>query len=189
MHVAEPWERRCGACDGIGRVMSLAWAAWHEEYGNRERIADLPTRLHALAEHVRRVPSEADAMVCPECGGEGVVVTELGAALLDFLNRRLEPPPAPQPEPPAHQPPTWDGRQDGSAASYYERPTQPSMAAQPHSPAPASVAATPDWRLHAPPNAVAARDPRAQSNGPPAWGTGDPSRSRPRPEWRAHDWD
>jgi hypothetical protein len=89
MTVAEPWERPCTTCDGSGRVISQAWLAWHAEYGELERLTDMTARLTALAEHVRRAPREPEETICPECGGEGVVVTELGLALLDFLDRRF----------------------------------------------------------------------------------------------------
>jgi len=116
MTAAEPWERPCSTCDGRGRVISPAWLAWHAEYGQLERLTDVTARLTALAEHVRRAPREPEEAICAECGGEGVVVTDLGLALLDFLDRRFgvrprtpkaEPrslPPAPPTDPPGAGP-------------------------------------------------------------------------------------
>jgi hypothetical protein len=89
MTAAEPWERPCTTCDGSGRVISQAWLAWHAEYGRLERLTDMTSRLTALADHVRRTPQEPEEATCPECGGDGVVVTELGLVLLDFLDRRF----------------------------------------------------------------------------------------------------
>lgn len=89
MTAAQPWERACSTCDGSGRVISAAWLAWHAEYGQLERLTDVTARLTALAAHVRRTPREPEEAICWECGGEGVVVTELGLALLDFLDRRF----------------------------------------------------------------------------------------------------
>lgn len=132
MTAAEPWERPCSTCDGSGRVISRAWLAWHMEYGQLERLTDMTSRLTALAEHVRRAPQEPEEATCPECGGDGVVVTELGLALLDFLDRRFGiRPRTPRAEsrspqgPPAIEPPRadpyggsgigWTGATDQSA--------------------------------------------------------------------------
>lgn len=115
MTAAEPWERPCTTCDGSGRVVSLAWLAWHAEYGRLERLTDVTARLTALADHVRQAPQEPEEAICPECGGDGVVVTELGLALLDFLDRRFGVRPrTPKPEsralppPPPIEPPRVD---------------------------------------------------------------------------------
>ena len=89
MTVAGPWERPCTTCDGSGRVISQAWLAWHAEYDRLERLSEVTVRLSALADHVRRAPQEPERATCPECGGDGVVVTEQGLALLDFLDRRF----------------------------------------------------------------------------------------------------
>jgi hypothetical protein len=132
MTAAEPWERPCSTCDGSGRVISQAWLAWHAEYGQLERLTDVTARLTALADHVRRAPREPEEATCPECGGDGVVVTDLGLALLDFLDRRFgvrprtpksEPralPPPPPIEPPRVDPHgrsgiAWTGPADQSA--------------------------------------------------------------------------
>jgi hypothetical protein len=132
MTAAEPWERPCTTCDGSGRVISQAWLAWHADYGQLERLTDVTARLTALADHVRQTPREPEEATCPECGGDGVVVTELGLALLDFLDRRfgVRPrTPKPQsralPPPPAIEPPrvdphgrsgiAWTGPADQSA--------------------------------------------------------------------------
>jgi hypothetical protein len=132
MTAAEPWERPCTTCDGSGRVISQAWLAWHAEYVKLERMTDVTARLAALAKHVRRAPQEPEEATCPECGGEGVVVTELGLTLLDFLDRRFgvrqrtpkaEPrslPPPPPIEPPRADPhgrpgTAWTGPADQSA--------------------------------------------------------------------------
>jgi hypothetical protein len=88
MTATEPWERPCTTCDGRGRVISQAWLTWRAEYGQLERLTDMAERLTTLAEHVRQAPRESEA-TCPECGGDGVVVTELGLALVDFLDRRF----------------------------------------------------------------------------------------------------
>ncbi len=137
MRVAEPWERRCRMCEGSGQVMSLAWASWHEHYARLERIPDLPSRLHALAEHVRRAPSEVEVLACPECIGEGVAVTELGEALLDFLERRAEHwqrPAEPTGSPGSALPPAWEPslaetavREDAAVDPFFGRtPPRPS---------------------------------------------------------------
>jgi hypothetical protein len=132
MTAAEPWERPCTTCDGSGRVISQAWLAWHADYRQLERLTDMTARLTALAEHVRRTPQEPEEATCPECGGDGVVVTELGLALLDFLDRRfgVRPrtpkadsrslPPPPPIEPPGVEPHgrsgiAWTGPPDQSA--------------------------------------------------------------------------
>ena len=69
MTAAEPWERPCTTCDGSGRVVSVAWLAWHAEYGRLERLTDVTARLTALADHVRQAPQEPEEAICPECGG------------------------------------------------------------------------------------------------------------------------
>jgi Tryptophan RNA-binding attenuator protein inhibitory protein len=190
MHVAEPWERRCGVCDGSGQVMSLAWAAWHQEYERLESIPDLPNRLRALAEHVRRVPAEVEVLTCPGCGGDGVVVTDQGAALLNFIERRLrraphwaDHPPEPPERPPMQAPPN----SPDDADSYFERP-QPSPSNTPPSGQPAQVP-TPEptyWQVE---DALVDRDLSRQRSASYQTENEDPWRGRMRPEWRPEDFD
>lgn len=162
MRVAEPWERRCSMCEGSGQVMSLAWASWHEHYARLERIPDLPSRLHALAEHVRRAPSEVEVLACPECIGEGVVVTELGEALLDFIERRADrwqQPVEPAAPPGSSLPPAWGqslaetaARDDVPVDTFFSR-TPPRSSHPPYPPLPDDQripAARPHWQSSQP---------------------------------------
>jgi Tryptophan RNA-binding attenuator protein inhibitory protein len=123
MGVAEPWEEICSSCDGTGRAVVPEWARWQEEYDRLAQIANLADRLRALADHVQRAPAEAEQVTCPECAGEGVIVTEQGRALLDFLDRRFG-------TRPPHRPTRSDPSQVERA-----RPPLPSSYFQPPRPA------------------------------------------------------
>jgi hypothetical protein len=186
----EPWERPCTTCDGRGRVISRAWLTWHAEYGQLERLTDMTARLTALAEHVRLAPREPEA-TCPECDGDGVVVTELGLALLDFLDRRFgvrqrtpraerralpPPPPLEQPgaEPRGRPGIVWTGPVDQSALVAQAIAGDPRRA----------IASAVPYPSH--PDAPSALR-GAQSHLPPARPPPDAGPQGARPEWRSDD--
>jgi hypothetical protein len=214
MGVAEPWERRCDSCDGTGRIIAHEWIVWQEEYDRLERIPDVLARLRTLADHVRRAPLVPEASTCPECGGEGIIITQQGVALLDFLDRRfgirpratspgsrparphrLEPPRAPTPP----EPPGGQDHWSPAAASVSPSPVddtaadepEPPMGGPPFPPRSAGLPNLPPVPSHqstqgpAPPGGR--RDVPA-SGTPPAPSQYDPGGApATRPPWRSDD--
>lgn len=89
--VDDPLDRQCPGCEGAGRVMARAWRNWMEEYRRIEfGTVDPVARLTALIDHMRAQPSPHRAVrACPQCGGSGLLPTERGQELLDFLERHL----------------------------------------------------------------------------------------------------
>jgi len=90
--VESAYELLCPDCEGTGRVPGSEWTEWVTEYRHIETtITDPVTRLAALAEHAQSQPSTSPSEFepCPNCDGDGYLLTEVGKQLIDFLERTV----------------------------------------------------------------------------------------------------
>ena len=86
------YEAPCPGCEGTGRVPGSEWAEWLAEYRHIESsITDPVTRLAALADHAQTQPQPTTAEYerCPDCDGDGHLLTEVGKQLVEFLVRTV----------------------------------------------------------------------------------------------------
>jgi len=90
--VESVYETPCPGCEGTGRVPGSEWSAWVAEYRQIETsISDPVTRLAALADHAQTQPSGSPSEFerCPDCDGDGHLLTEAGKQLVEFLVRTV----------------------------------------------------------------------------------------------------
>lgn len=70
-------EVECDKCNGAGVVMSEAWKAWTAAW----RAAQ------AEGQEAPPMPNEPEEVPCPDCGGDGRLLTAEGAELIKFISR------------------------------------------------------------------------------------------------------
>jgi Ribonuclease G/E len=96
----EMLELMCPNCNGDGYIINPDW----EEYRYKKKQIELETKKKyedynypfvyeqiqkALQEADLREPKGAKEYICPECEGRGVILSEEGKILIDFLKKYL----------------------------------------------------------------------------------------------------
>lgn len=76
-------EDGCNKCDAVGTRYSPAWADWYRQV---EVLVEAGADREAAMESIPE-PEGPEEYDCPECKGAGTVPTDLGQALLRFLQR------------------------------------------------------------------------------------------------------
>mgnify|MGYP002402647122 CR=1 FL=1 len=89
------YEKTCTACNGSGAVISTAWTVFFERIDKLKKkyIAEGLSSLKADEKAWDEMrPSEPDEPLehdCDECGGRGMVPTEEGRQILEFVEKYL----------------------------------------------------------------------------------------------------
>lgn len=79
----------CASCKGQKHVYNAAWNEYSPQLSSYVKSSDLTVReaMVRLAMEEIRPPYGPEVFLCPTCHGRGVIPTEEGLAILDFLDK------------------------------------------------------------------------------------------------------